>query len=284
MPQTCNTSAINGTDNGVLSQSSAVRMTPQNDGLTYDQTATFLEVVDASLRISRRDQLFSWLQGSCQYLVPHEVLICGVRLSGENEFRFDSFVSTRYVTDPHVEAVTDADGVVTRAIAAWRRERRPVAIADDLAEGDYGKFAVPFVEPEGALRASELRNLLLHCMGSQDGGIATVFAFSRVPGKIQSSHAYLLELLVPHLHAVVTRVISHKDGAGSGEMVSPITAREREILQWVHKGKTNWEIAGILDISPLTVKNHVQNILRKLNVQNRSHAAVKASQLGLVQV
>ena len=52
----------------------------------------------------------------------------------------------------------------------------------------------------------------------------------------------------------------------------------------MHKGKTNLEISVILDISPLTVKNHVQNILRKLNVQNRNHAAVKASKLGLVQL
>ena len=49
-------------------------------------------------------------------------------------------------------------------------------------------------------------------------------------------------------------------------------------------GKTNWEISSILGISPLTVKNHVQNILRKLDVQNRGQAAIKASKLGLVKI
>lgn len=277
--------AMNTAENSRLSSLSEMRMKTDHNGLTPDQTATFLEVVNASLRITRRDQLFSWLQGSCQYLLPHEVLLCGIRLGNEHEFRYESFISTRYVTDRHVTAATEQDGVVARTIASWRRTRRPTLLADGMSPGDFGAYVVPFAEVPGALHEGELRNIAAHGMGNQDGGISTFFSFSRIPGQVNASHAYLLELLVPHLHAVFTRVMSNADSTASADdIVSPITAREREILQWVHKGKTNWEIAGILDISPLTVKNHVQNILRKLNVQNRSHAAVKASQMGLVQV
>ena len=60
---------------------------------------------------------------------------------------------------------------------------------------------------------------------------------------------------------------------------SKVTGREREILQWLNIGKTNTEIAKILDISPLTVKNHVQNILRKLKATNRIHAVAKANRM-----
>lgn len=262
-----------------------MRMITNNDGLTPEQTSSFIEVVNASLRITRRDQLFLWLQGNCQYLIPHEVLLCGIRLGNEHEFRYESFISTRYVTDRHVSAVTEQEGVVSRVMASWRRTRRPTLLADGMSPGDFGAYVVPFAERLGALHEIELRNIAAHGMGNQEGGVSTFFCFSRIPGQVNANHAYILELLVPHLHAVLTRVLCHGDAlAGLDEAASPITAREREILQWVHKGKTNWEIAGILDISPLTVKNHVQNILRKLNVQNRSHAAVKASQLGLVQV
>jgi transcriptional regulator EpsA len=261
----------------------AVRKMKNNDGLTPDQTFAFLEVVDTSLHITSRQQFFSWLQGSFQYLIPHEVLLCGIRLGNEHEFQFESFISTRYVTDSHVKAVTQQEGVVSRAITSWRCTRRPTFLADGMSPGDFGTYVVPFAELPGVLQEIELRNIAAHGMGNQEGGISTFFCFSRITGQINANHAYLLELLVPHLHAVLTRVISNSDNTDEmNEVRSPITAREREILQWVHKGKTNWEISVILDISQLTVKNHVQNILRKLNVQSRSHAAVKGSKLGLV--
>ena len=54
-----------------------------------------------------------------------------------------------------------------------------------------------------------------------------------------------------------------------------LSAREREILDWLRRGKTNIDIAAALDISPFTVKNHVQRIFRKLAVCNRTQAAAK---------
>jgi len=47
---------------------------------------------------------------------------------------------------------------------------------------------------------------------------------------------------------------AHPGGAGL------LTSREQEILRWIHLGKSNIEIGTILEISPLTVKNHVQKI------------------------
>jgi transcriptional regulator EpsA len=255
------------------------------DGLDAEQRSTFIEVIDASLRVSQREQLFSWLQGYCQYLIPHEALICGFRSDNEQDFVFETFISTRYVTDDHVQAVTrKPDGLLARSMAAWRQTRRPVLIAAGMDMGDYGGFSVPFEVSAEILRSSELRNIAAHGLGSQEGAISTFFCFARIPSELGAQHAYMLELLVPHLHAMLTRVIGYGNyPVDSDDPISPITSREREILQWVHCGKTNWEIAHILEISPLTVKNHVQNILRKLNVQNRSHAAAKASKIGLVK-
>ncbi len=51
-----------------------------------------------------------------------------------------------------------------------------------------------------------------------------------------------------------------------------LSAREREILHWIAMGKTNDEIASILELSLYTVKNNVQRIFRKLNVSNRAQA------------
>lgn len=61
-----------------------------------------------------------------------------------------------------------------------------------------------------------------------------------------------------------------------------LTAREREVMRWVKEGKSNWEIATILSISELTVKNHLHNILRKLSAQTRGHAVAKAIMLKII--
>ena len=61
-----------------------------------------------------------------------------------------------------------------------------------------------------------------------------------------------------------------------------VTSREREVLEWIYRGKSNIEIGMILRISPLTVKNHVQKILRKLDVLNRTQAVGKALALRIL--
>lgn len=264
------------------------RKKDRRDG-AYDRTSEsnslLLEVIEASLRISRRDQFFSWLQSHCQYVFPHEILLCGVKSGRDKDFSFESFSSTRYVTEQHLKEATAPEGILTRMVATWQTARKPVFLAEGIDVGDFDSYLVPFKPQDGELDDVELKNIAAHGLGAIDGGISTIFCFSRIPGMMDSNRANLLEFMVPHLHAVLVRLTADipvtEEEKESNCMIS---VREREILEWVHHGKTNWEIAGILEISPLTVKNHVQNILRKLNVQNRSHAAVKASRLGLVKV
>ena len=52
-----------------------------------------------------------------------------------------------------------------------------------------------------------------------------------------------------------------------------LTPREREVLSWVAKGKTNRDIAEILGMSPRTVNKHLEQIFPKLGVENRTAAA-----------
>jgi DNA-binding CsgD family transcriptional regulator len=57
-----------------------------------------------------------------------------------------------------------------------------------------------------------------------------------------------------------------------------LTPREWEILRLIEQGMSNQEIANTLVIEMGTVKNHVHNILRKLDVQSRKHAVIFARQ------
>lgn len=58
-----------------------------------------------------------------------------------------------------------------------------------------------------------------------------------------------------------------------------LTPREQEVLTFIEKGYSNQEIARSLTIEVGTVKNHVHNVLKKLNVSNRKQAAVLARQV-----
>lgn len=62
----------------------------------------------------------------------------------------------------------------------------------------------------------------------------------------------------------------------------PLTERELEILKWTVAGKTAWEIGTILKISERTVNFHIQNVLEKFGVHNKTHAAAKAVNMGLI--
>ena len=73
-----------------------------------------------------------------------------------------------------------------------------------------------------------------------------------------------------------------KVGSKSEVLENPLTKREQEILALVARGKSNQEIAQILYIAPGTVRVHVHAILQKLEVRDRTQAAVLAIQKGLV--
>ncbi len=65
---------------------------------------------------------------------------------------------------------------------------------------------------------------------------------------------------------------------------SPLSPRELQVLELVAAGRTNKEIALLLDISNQTVKNHVSSILRKLAVNDRTQAVVYAMRRGWIKV
>lgn len=67
-----------------------------------------------------------------------------------------------------------------------------------------------------------------------------------------------------------------------GELLEPLSEREREVLVLLAQGVPNKEMADRLHIAEGTVKNHVSNILGKLQVQNRTQAADLARRKGLV--
>src|SRR5213592_2756409 len=91
-------------------------------------------------------------------------------------------------------------------------------------------------------------------------------------------------LISPHIASKVLQRVraTAADSEGAETIRAELSDREIEVLKLIANGKDNAQIARDLVISPKTVKNHISNILMKLQIENRIQAAVYAVRSGIV--
>jgi DNA-binding NarL/FixJ family response regulator len=122
----------------------------------------------------------------------------------------------------------------------------------------------------GALRAGAAGYLLKDV--SLDTLVSAIHAAAR-------GECFLQSTVTGTVVDAVTRMMTA--GPTATALVLPLSPREREILGLVSTGASNKEIADRLCLAEGTVKNHVTNILVKLDVRDRTQAALRARSLGL---
>src|SRR3954467_9462434 len=238
--------------------------------------------LDASLRVHARAHFFSWTQGLLQSLIRHELLICTLCHGKPPVFRADGFSMTTPEPTLFSDMFLRDNSVAPALLKAWE-ERRYQPVVFECGPGAAGNL----IGNGGFAREIErlgATQLLVHGLADSDGRALSLFVFACRPGSIAPRQSYLAQLLVPAMHAAWVRTQVQRTSSGmdkpSGQSV--LTAREQDILKWIYLGKSNFEIGAILKISPLTVKNHVQKILRKLNVVNRTQAIGKSLELRIL--
>lgn len=101
--------------------------------------------------------------------------------------------------------------------------------------------------------------------------------------------SYVIDDSVLANPALATRVLSaFRELTAMNQQVEPLFAplspREKEVLEHAAKGRSNREIARAMNISEQTVKNHLTSVMRKLAVNDRTHAVVFALQQGWINV
>lgn len=248
-----------------------------------DQSEVLLRVVEAAPEVCRRHQFFVWTQGDFQRWLPHKLIVCGSYEREQREVVFDLFNSMP-VPESVIQGLRDRRSMLMdAALQCWRRGRGKagvldlrqlppqITLAQELIALGYSHFALHGLTRPG--RPDELESFFL-------------FAQPGLPYGQPAQQA--LDMLLPCVHLAYQRVCvterqmtQGRPGAAalsaSGQLrPSPITEREREILLWVRDGLSNQQISEKLGISALTVKNHVQKILRKLGAANRAQAVAKA--------
>ena len=242
-------------------------------GLCETNTEDLFRILEASINVRKRYQFFLWAQGELQRLLPHEVLICATGNMAQGKFKLDCYSAQDLPVGLADQLGNAANGLMGSIVTAWQ-------------EGGFMPLLLSTCracEGEGAWMAREVQRLglvdcALHGIADYHSGTGAIFAFFRIIGGVQDRHALCLEMLVPHMHMALQRtVFSERMPAELNYGDAVLSDREAEILKWIRAGKTNQEIGLILDISPFTVKNHVQKILRKLNVTNRTQAVALLS-------
>jgi DNA-binding NarL/FixJ family response regulator len=181
---------------------------------------------------------------------------------------------------PDLQVVGEAgDGAQAARLA---RELRPdVVLLDLVMPGTDGVAALELM----AESALESRVLIVTSFGEQRTVIPAIRAGARgyvskdvEPSALAAAIRAVAAghvLLGPEVAAALLGPDAARSGSG-GDAEPQLTAREREVLDLIARGRSNREIARALTVSEKTVKTHVSNVLMKLGVSDRTQAALWA--------
>lgn len=255
-----------------------------------EQSECLLRVMEAAPQVCRRHQFFVWTQGDLQRWLPHKISICGTYDRDQRDLVFDVFNNVP-VPEPFLQAFRDGRSLfLQQALAAWRRGRQQAAL---LKVSDLSRAEPDMLQELAALGYEHVMMHGLTRPGRPDE-LESFFVFVQSGAPYQSEALLAMDMLLPCVHQVYQRVCVTERSMTSGRPMTtssagipyqrpiPITEREREILLWVRDGLSNQQISEKLGISALTVKNHVQKILRKMGASNRAQAVAKAMMLNIL--
>jgi two-component system, NarL family, response regulator LiaR len=205
--------------------------------------------------------------------------------------------------------IADDHAVVREGLRAFLALQEDVEVVAEAADGEEAVSAVERLTPDVALvdlvmprvdgieairrmRASTpaTRVIVLTSFVDEDKMLPAVRAGAagyllkdvqpqELVGAIRTVHGGGT-LLHPTVVEELVREVSREDARTPAD--NPLTEREREVLALIARGRANKAIAFELGVAEKTVKTHVSNILAKLNLTDRTQAALYAVREGLV--
>ena len=115
-----------------------------------------------------------------------------------------------------------------------------------------------------------------------DDTLLVSFVLNRARSDFSERERELLDLLRAPLAALYRGAVALQraravatPGTSAAAALPPLTPREHKVLEWVAAGKTNRQVAQILDASPRTVQKHLEHVFDKLGVETRTAAVMR---------
>lgn len=261
----------------------------------------FHSIVAQCSNLGSIDDFKSFIVTNFRSVFRHDIAVCGIgELHSSTKLypcRLVRLINIDFPKGYLQRIILPTQLILSPTLEGWIRKRVPQFIQTDNTAIEVDTIWLR------AVRDYKIYNIALHGMFDVNAKTIGFFAFGNLHPSAVATYKTVLTTVVPHLHSVLIRILteqylseinlqmnSKNDGTANSliEISEPnqfsLTERELQVLKWLGVGKTNWEISRIICISEFTVKNHVQNLFKKLSVTNRVQAVTRAIESGLLDM
>lgn len=228
-----------------------------------------------------------WLQGDMQHYLPHAILIAAWG-NFENGTLNHDIISPLVGVRSHNSCPDAIQPLLLQMFERWTEFGGTPFVLNAGVEGFALREATTNSHVRDALK--KMRCVMVHGIRDERGNQDCLYlAFSDMP-TFSPSQRRTMDKVLPYIDVSLRQVALLPQQSPARPLSddakvplltpeSSLSQREEEVLQWVALGKTNSEIGHILAISEFTIKNHLRNIFKKLNVSNRAQAVGKVTTL-----
>jgi DNA-binding CsgD family transcriptional regulator len=242
------------------------------------QQSLILEAIAFAAAVDTVEDLDRLLDGPLYQLLEFEFAICGIGVSLEKGCYGHKFHRRGFPLE-YFDDLQKPDGTVNSPLMKiWRETRKPVYFQSGR---DDDAFPADWVE---VFNKHDLRNTVGTAILDRLDVVSNYLVFARLKNEVGPRDAQILELLTPTLCSAVVRALRfvEPEDVFAGAVHNVFSRKQCNVLKWIYHGKTNWEIAKILDMNEETVKYHVEQAMMKLDVKTRAQAVGRAIEIGLI--
>lgn len=240
--------------------------------ISHQDALHLLEIIHKSLSCSKEDDLKEIINRlSC--LIPYDFAICVFGKKGINGVESYENLNISYPVEwvelYNLRKYYQVDPVIKVNFTNFKLQCWADTYKINTTPKEFLSLAEDFGLKEG----------YSHGVKNLKGTEGSLFSIS---GKFIEHHnrtAIILEHIIPHLHQALVRILN-----SNKKHTTPLSSREREVLNWLKQGKSSWDVSTILHISERTVNFHINNIMQKLDAINRPQAVAVAIERGLIDI
>ena len=236
-----------------------------------------LDAISKSHSIRKHFDFYQWQQNYVNDFIPHDILIAAWGDFKTGDLHFDISSSILAVRAHQLTNGTqEVSPIMTELFNRWERNSDCWYFSEDFSNS---KVNLNYSTDDKIISAlKEMGTVLVYGFRDKRGENDVLYAFFNSNCHLKTDTS-VLSLLMPHVDAALRRIDCIPEKVTKKIVNMPrlnmISGRESQVLDLVVQGKTNVEIADSLFISLNTVKNHLKNIFRKMDVSSRAEAVAK---------